>query len=98
MKAAARIDSDQVTRKTESRAKVLLLDDDQAVLELYQELLSGLPSKPEIFTASSAARGLALLKTEPFRLLICDLRMPKMDGLQVLSIVRRRFPNCGRWQ
>ena len=92
MKAAARIDSDQVTRKTESRAKVLLLDDDQAVLELYQELLSGLPSKPEIFTASSAARGLALLKTEPFRLLICDLRMPKMDGLQVLSIVRRRFP------
>ena len=35
---------------------------------------------------------MALLEAEPFRLLICDLKMPKMDGLQVLSIVRRRFP------
>src|SRR4029077_14377400 len=29
---------------------------------------------------------------EPFRLLICDLKMPRIDGLQVLAIVRRRFP------
>jgi CheY-like chemotaxis protein len=35
---------------------------------------------------------MALLEAEPYRLLICDLKMPKMDGLQVLSIVRRRFP------
>jgi len=33
-----------------------------------------------------------MLEAEPFRLLICDLRMPKMDGLQVLSIVRRKHP------
>jgi CheY-like chemotaxis protein len=33
-----------------------------------------------------------LLETHPFRLLICDLKMPKMDGLQVLSIVRRKYP------
>jgi CheY-like chemotaxis protein len=33
-----------------------------------------------------------LLDAEPFRLLVCDLKMPKMDGLQVLAIVRRRFP------
>ncbi len=92
MKAAAQNDTEDVTRKPEPRPKVLLLDDDQEVLVLYQELLSGLPSQPEIFTANSAPRGLALLKTEPFRLLICDLRMPKMDGLQVLAIVRRRFP------
>ena len=72
--------------------KVLLVDDDQALLETYQELLRQLPSRPEIQTASSGAKALARLETEPFRLLICDLRMPKMDGLQVLTIVRRRFP------
>ena len=33
-----------------------------------------------------------MLKSERFRLLLCDLKMPKMDGLQVLTIVRRRFP------
>ena len=35
---------------------------------------------------------MAMLEAEPFRLLICDLKMPKMDGLQVLSIVRRKYP------
>jgi CheY-like chemotaxis protein len=74
------------------RHKILLVDDDQAVLDLYRELLEGLPSRPEVFTALSGARGLALLETERFRLLICDLKMAKMDGLQVLSIVRRKFP------
>ena len=76
----------------ETRLKILLVDDDPAVLELYQELLKKLPSEPEIVTASSGARAMALLESEPFRLLICDLKMPKMDGLQVLSIVRRKYP------
>ena len=76
-----------------SRPKILLLDDEQDLLELYKELLLQLPSKPEIHLANSGARALALLESEPFNLLISDLRMPKMDGLQVLSIVRRKFPD-----
>jgi len=77
----------------QARHKVLIVDDDPAVLELYRELLSHLPSQPEVFTAISGPRALALLKAEPFRLLLCDLKMPKMDGLQVLSICRRSFPD-----
>lgn len=76
----------------ETRHRVLIVDDDPAVLDLYRDMLSQLPSKPEIFTASSGTRALSLLKGESFRLMICDLKMPKMDGLQVLSIVRRQFP------
>jgi CheY-like chemotaxis protein len=76
----------------ETRHKVLIVDDDSAVLEVYGELLSQLPSRPEIFTTTSGAKALAMLRGDSFRLLICDLKMPKMDGLQVLSIVRRRFP------
>jgi CheY-like chemotaxis protein len=45
-----------------------------------------------IQTAPSGARVIAALEAEPFQLLICDLRMPKMDGLQVLAIVRRKYP------
>jgi CheY-like chemotaxis protein len=73
------------------RNKILLLDDDQDLLELYKEMLSRLPSQPEIHTATSGARAIALLESEPFNLLISDLNMPRMDGLQVLTIVRRRF-------
>lgn len=76
----------------ESRHKVLLLDDDPEVLGMYKEMLAQLPSKPEVHTATSGKRAIALLDAQPFRLLICDLKMPKMDGLQVLTIVRRRFP------
>src|SRR5512138_2565718 len=77
----------------QARHKLLIVDDDPAVLELYRELLSHLPSQPEVFTATSVPRALALLRAEPFRLLLCDLKMPKMDGLQVLSICRRTFPD-----
>ncbi len=72
--------------------KILLLDDDEQMLELYQELLRQLPSKPEVHVSNSGARAIALLESEPFTLLITDLRMPKMDGLQVLAIVRRKYP------
>jgi CheY-like chemotaxis protein len=75
------------------RCKILLLDDDEQMLELYQELLRNLPSQPEVITSNSGARALSLLEAEPFTLLITDLRMPKMDGLQVLAIVRRKYPH-----
>ncbi len=72
--------------------KVLLVDDDPDLLELYQEMLSRLPSQPEVRTTNSGARAIALLESEPFALLLSDLNMPKMHGLEVLSIVRRKFP------
>jgi CheY-like chemotaxis protein len=76
----------------ESGHKILLLDDDPELLEMYQEILSQLSCKPEIFTATTGTRAMAMLEADSFRLFICDLRMPKMDGLQVLSIVRRKYP------
>ena len=75
----------------ENNHKILVLDDDVDWLELSREILSQLPSKPDVRTASSGKRALAMLDAETFRLLICDLKMPRIDGLQVLAIVRRRF-------
>src|SRR5258707_10188147 len=75
-----------------ARHKILLVDDDQDLLDLYREILSQLPSRPEISTSSTGARAMAMLESEPYTLLVCDLNMPKMDGLQVLSVVRRKYP------
>lgn len=73
--------------------KILLLDDDEEFLDLYQEMLSQhLPSMPQVKIAGSGARALSLMDSEPFNLLSVDLNMPKMDGLQVLSIVRKKHP------
>ncbi len=73
--------------------KILIVDDDADWLDVCREMLSHLPTKPEIRTAGAGARAISMLDSQPFRLLICDLKMPKMDGLQVLSIVKRRFPD-----
>ncbi len=75
-----------------ARQKILILDDEHDILEIYQEILARLPSQPEIHTADAGARAIALLESEPFNLLLVDLRMPTMDGFQVLAIVRRKFP------
>jgi CheY-like chemotaxis protein len=77
----------------ETKHKILLVDDDPDALDMYREILKQLPSKPDIQTATSGARAIALLEDEPYRVLITDLKMPRMDGLQVISIVRRKYPN-----
>jgi CheY-like chemotaxis protein len=77
----------------ESKHKILVLDDDADWLDVCRDFLAQLPSKPEIRVAATGVRALSMLDAQQFRILICDLHMPRMDGLQVLSIVRRRFPN-----
>jgi CheY-like chemotaxis protein len=76
----------------EKRHKIIILDDDSDWLALCRDLLSSMPSHPEIFTATTARRALALIEAEQIRLLVCDLKMPRIDGLQMVAIVRRRFP------
>jgi len=76
----------------EAKHKILVLDDDADWLDMCRDFLAQLPSQPEIRTAATGVRALSMLDATQFRILICDLKMPRMDGLQVLSIVRRRFP------
>jgi CheY-like chemotaxis protein len=76
----------------EKKHKILVLDDDSDWLTLSRDILEAMPSHPEVLTANNGKRALSILESEPIRLLICDLKMPRMDGLQVLSIVRRRHP------
>jgi DNA-binding NarL/FixJ family response regulator len=77
----------------ENQPKILILDDEADWLEMCRQVLTQLPSQPEIRTALTGANAVAQMDAEPFRLLICDLKMPRIDGLQVLAIVRRRFPD-----
>ncbi len=80
-------------KRMAANPKILLVDDDEAVLEMYQAMLSQhLPSAPDVRTAATGVKALAMLDSENFTLLIVDLNMPRMDGLQVLSIARRKYP------
>jgi len=75
-----------------TRHKILILDDDPDWLALCRDQFVTLASHPDVITANNAKRALAVLETEKIRLLISDLKMPRIDGLQMIAIVRRRFP------
>lgn len=74
--------------------RILFVDDDENVLDTYQRLLH---DKLHIETALGGEVALKLLDaTEPFAVIVSDLRMPKMDGIQFLSRVKDKFPDTVR--
>ncbi|MGC1174228.1 sigma 54-interacting transcriptional regulator [Polaromonas sp.] len=71
-------------------ARILIVDDDLALLRLLSLRLHY--EGHTAIEASSGAAALARLDQELPHILITDLRMPGMDGLQLFEAVHRRFP------
>jgi len=71
--------------------KILLVDDEARVLEGLERLLFERDDW-EITTAISGADAIELLECSRFDVLVSDMRMPGMDGAELLGIARDRFP------
>jgi CheY-like chemotaxis protein len=72
---------------------VLFIDDSLAFLETFGELCSGLSNQTwKIHSAATADDGLAVLKQHPIGLVVVDIGLPRVDGLQLLGILSRHFP------
>jgi DNA-binding NtrC family response regulator len=71
-------------------AKILIVDDDPRIQTLLQQLLR--TKGHEGVTAESGHDALDKLKTTPFDLVITDLRMPKMNGMELLGHVKALCP------
>ncbi|MGA3173455.1 MAG: response regulator, partial [Syntrophorhabdales bacterium] len=72
--------------------KVLIIDDEQAILGSLSSIL-----RDEGFDVSAARdgkEGLALFEKEKPRIVLLDIWMPEMDGLEVLRLVRERDPEA----
>src|SRR6476661_6878925 len=76
------------------RTKVLFVDDDETLLAVIRQLMGGYAADAwEIYTAQDTARGLALLREQKIDLLVLDVHMPVVDGVQFLKLLHRKFPN-----
>lgn len=66
-------------------AKILLVDDEPYNIKLLERLLN---SDYETYSVSSGAEALSAIQTEEFDLVLLDVMMPGMSGLDVLRVVR----------
>lgn len=79
------------TQKRGDGPSILIVDDDPLWRGFVQFLLElELKAKPE--TAASGADALSRLKHGSFDILISDLQMPGMTGLELLETVKQRHP------
>ncbi len=70
-----------------SKGRILLVDDDAHTIEILTRMLAR--EGYACLSASSGADGLALLATEPVDVILLDVMMPDMDGLQVCERLRQ---------
>ena len=75
------------------KERILIVDDERSMGEFLTLLLSKDGYRAQATT--SAREALQWLETEPYQLLITDLRMPEMNGIDLLREVRRRHPDIG---
>ena len=66
--------------------RILIVDDDPHFLRILNRILSG--EKFQVTATSNPCDALGLLRSGNFNLIICDLRMPDCDGLNVLQGIR----------
>ncbi len=72
--------------------RILVVDDEANVAFFIREGLAELGAGYEIETASSGEEALRKMAESPFDMVIADLRMPGMNGLELLYRTQRRYP------
>jgi CheY-like chemotaxis protein len=75
------------------RPKVLIVDDDQAWLRLMQVELEDFSDSFSVLTAKDGNEALDILKKEHISFVVTDLRMPGMDGYDLLTQVLKGYPD-----
>ena len=76
--------------------RILFVDDEQGLLDGLRVRLRGLRSRWEMLFVDSGAAAIAQMELRPVDVVVADMRMPHMDGSQLLADVRKRWPQTIR--
>lgn len=72
--------------------KILIIEDEAAIRRVLVKILSEENDTYEVFEAEDGLAGMQLIKNEDFDLVLCDIKMPKMDGVEVLEATKKIKP------
>jgi len=73
-----------------SKGRILVVDDEDIVRTSCSRTLS--PEGYEVRLAKNGVEGLKMASAERFDLVLTDLKMPDMDGIEVLRIIKEKWP------
>jgi HD-like signal output (HDOD) protein/ActR/RegA family two-component response regulator len=77
------------------KKRILFVDDDPLLLSVYDAMLDGEP-RWQCITATNGETALKTLAQAPFDVVVSDMRMPGMDGIELMTAVCRRHPHISR--
>ena len=69
--------------------KILIIEDEASIRRVLVKILTEENTKYEVFEAEDGLIGTEMIKNADFDLVLCDIKMPKMDGVEVLEAVKK---------
>jgi DNA-binding NtrC family response regulator len=74
-------------------SKILIIEDEEAIRRVLTKILKEENRSYDIFEASDGLLAIEFIKNQDFDLILCDIKMPKMDGLEVLEVTKKIKPD-----
>lgn len=72
---------------------ILIIEDEQAIRNVLKDILTEEDKTFKVEEAENGDEGIALIKKNDYDLVICDIKMPKKDGLEVLELALNINPD-----
>ena len=73
-------------------SKILIIEDEAAIRRVLVKILSEENDSYSVTEAEDGLIGIELIKKEDYDLVLCDIKMPKMDGVEVLEAAKKVKP------
>lgn len=73
-----------------TKSRVLIVDDEDALRTILSSELAS--AGYEVATASDGEEGITEVKNRKFDLVLLDIKMPKLDGFEVLKFIKKEHP------
>ena len=73
-------------------SKILVIEDEAAIRRVLVKILSEENDKYQVEEAEDGLIGIEKIKNDDYDLILCDIKMPKMDGVEVLEAVKKIKP------
>ncbi len=66
-------------------SKILIIEDESAIRRVLKKIISEEDKGYQVEEAEDGLQGIEMIKAADFDLVLCDIKMPKMDGVEVLE-------------